>query len=75
MPKSKSRKKPAVHHIPRTKEIEVKSPKWYVVTMTALMVIGVFSVLAYYIFGTDVWFLRGGLLGIAAGFIMTVNWN
>lgn len=75
MPKSKGRKKAVVHQIPRTKEVEVESPKWYVVTMTSLLVVGVLAVLAYYIFGLNVWSLRGGLLGIAVGFIMTVNWH
>lgn len=76
MPESKSRKKKSnVTHVPRTKEIEVESPKWYVITMAALGVIGVLAVLGYYIFSLDVWFLRGGLLSIAIGFIMTVNWH
>lgn len=75
MPKSKGRKKAAVHQIPRAKEVEVESPKWYVYTMTGLMVVGVIGVLAYYIFTLNPWSLRGGLLAIAIGFIMTVNWH
>lgn len=75
MPKSKGRKKAVVHQIPRAKEAEVESPKWYVITMTSLMVVGVLAVLAYYIFSLNPWSLRGGLLAIAVGFIMTVNWH
>ena len=43
--------------------------------MTGLMVVGVIAVLAYYIFSLNPWSLRGGLLAIAIGFIMTVNWH
>jgi 1,4-dihydroxy-2-naphthoate octaprenyltransferase len=75
MPKSKGRKKAVVHQIPRAKEVEVESPKWYVYTMTSLMVVGVLAVLAYYIFSLNPWALRLGLVGIAVGFIMTVNWH
>ena len=75
MPKSKGRKKAVVHQIPRAREIEVESPKWYVITMTGLMVVGVIAVLAYYIFSLSPWSLRGGLLAIAIGFIMTINWH
>lgn len=75
MPKSKSRKKQAVRQIPRTKEIEVESPKWYVYLMVALMSLGVVSVLAYYIFELGRGFLVAGLIGIAAGFLMTTNWH
>ncbi len=75
MPKSKGRKKAVVHQIPRAKEVEVESPKWYVYTMTGLMVIGVLAVLGYYIFSLNPWALRLGLVGIAVGFIMTVNWH
>ena len=75
MPKSKGRKKAVVHQIPRAKEVEVESPRWYVITMTGLLVVGVLAVLAYYIFSLNPWSLRGGLLAIAVGFIMTVNWH
>jgi hypothetical protein len=43
--------------------------------MTGLLVVGVVAVLAYYIFSLTPWSLRGGLLAIAIGFIMTVNWH
>ena len=51
------------------------SPTWYVATMAGLMVVGVLLVLARFIFGLDQLWLVGGLVLIAAGFMMTTNYR
>ncbi|NOY56763.1 MAG: cell division protein CrgA [Actinobacteria bacterium] len=80
MPKSKTRKKkrqPAAHGpahpAPKRKP---PSPQWYVITMFALMAIGVVLVILNYIFsffgGWGLWF---GLAALAGGFFMTTNYR
>ena len=82
MPKSKVRKKknrpgrPTPPSTPASK-IKGESPIWYVGTMFGLMGLGVVLVVLNYVF-TDVfggWGLWVGLLGIAAGFLMTTNYR
>ncbi|MDH4118383.1 MAG: cell division protein CrgA [Acidimicrobiia bacterium] len=51
------------------------SPTWYVVTMTALMAIGVVMVVARFVFSMDQWVTLAGLGLIAVGFLMTTNYR
>jgi hypothetical protein len=51
------------------------SPTWYVVTMFGLMGLGVLAVVARYVFNLDYLFLIGGLVALAAGFLMTTNYR
>ncbi len=51
------------------------SPTWYVVVMAGLMVIGVILVLVRFVFQLDQLVLVGGLVAIAAGFLMTTNYR
>ena len=55
------------------------SPTWYVVTMFALMGLGVVLILANYINllpgSPDNMWLMVGLAGIAGGFAMTLNYR
>lgn len=83
MPKSKVRKKKKSQPgrpTPPTKaasKVKGESPTWYVVTMFGLMGLGVLLVVLNYVI-TDVfggWGLWAGLLGIAAGFLMTTNYR
>jgi hypothetical protein len=82
MPKSKVRKNrktrrgPTPPSTPASK-VKGESPIWYVVTMFALMGLGVLLVVLNYVF-TDVfggWGLWVGLVAIAAGFLMTTNYR
>jgi hypothetical protein len=53
------------------------SPRWYVITMFASMGLGVLLVILNYVF-TDIfggWGLWVGLVGLAAGFMMTTNYR
>jgi|FLYL01.1.fsa_nt_gi 1,4-dihydroxy-2-naphthoate octaprenyltransferase len=79
MPESK-RRKPRKPSRPRqTVATAVKdkppSPTWYVVTMTALMTVGVLLVLARFVFQLEPLVLIVGLVAIAAGFLMTTNYR
>lgn len=82
MPKSKVRKKkkqPGRPTPPSTPASKVKgeSPIWYVAIMFGLMGLGVVLVVLNYVL-TDTfggWGLWVGLLGIAAGFLMTTNYR
>lgn len=51
------------------------SPTWYVVVMAGLMVVGVILVLVRFVFQLDQLVLVGGLVAIAAGFLMTTNYR
>ncbi|MDH3308594.1 MAG: cell division protein CrgA [Acidimicrobiia bacterium] len=75
MPVSKGRKKPTVNRTPRKEAEHAESPAWYVWTMFGLMALGVVLVIVYYFFALDRLFLLGGLVGIAAGFMMTTNYH
>ncbi|GBD85606.1 putative septation inhibitor protein [bacterium BMS3Abin02] len=80
MPKSKTRKKkrqveshgPA-HPAPKRKP---PSPRWYVITMFALMGLGVVLVVLNYVFPLfGGWGLWIGLVAIAGGFLMTTSYR
>lgn len=51
------------------------SPTWYVALMAGLMVLGVVLVLLRFVFDWDQMVLVGGLVAIAAGFLMTTNYR
>jgi hypothetical protein len=51
------------------------SPTWYVALMSGLMGFGVLAVLARFIFDWNQFWLIGGLIAIAAGFLMTTNFR
>ena len=79
MPKSKGRRKPkrVVHTPPPPKEVKV-SPTWYVATLFSLMAIGVIIIILNYIDlmpGEALNWLYVGLLCIAVGFVMTLNYH
>lgn len=82
MPESKRRKtkkprRPPTPRLTATALIKEKgaSPTWYVVLMVALMTVGLVLVLARFVFQLPQYWLIGGLVGIAAGFIMTTNYR
>jgi Cell division protein CrgA len=80
MPESKTRKKKGARPqqpyraTPSAKK-KPPSPTWYVVTMFGLMGIGVLAVVARYVFQLDYLVLIGGLVALAAGFLMTTNYR
>jgi hypothetical protein len=55
------------------------SPRWYVVLMSALMIIGVLLIVLNYLTllpgSVSRWYLWSGLGLIGAGFLMTTNYN
>ena len=80
MPESKRRKpKRSTSTLPKTAGAEAKSkppsPTWYVVLMAGLLGVGLLAVLARFIFQWPQYFLIGGFLMIAAGFIMATNYR
>ncbi len=80
MPKSKVRKKRNPRPTPPSKasgKVKGESPTWYVITMFGLMGVGVLLVVLNYVFTTVFggWGLWVGLVGIAAGFLMTTNYR
>ncbi len=84
MPVSKGRRKAIRRPTPPSKPVSSAvlkgpSPMWYVVTMFALMGLGVLLILANYINllpgGTSNTWLMVGLAGIAVGFGMTLNYR
>lgn len=84
MPKSKGRKKANRRPTPPKKRQEVSkkqppSPTWYVVIMWGLMGVGILVILINYMGllpgGTSNAYLVAGLLGIAIGFAMTLNYR
>lgn len=77
MPESK-RRKPKSHPSGQTAastRAKDPSPNWYVAVMAGLMVVGVALVLVRFIFSLDQLVLIGGLVAIAAGFMMTTNYR
>lgn len=84
MPKSKGRKKAKRRPTPpkkRQEEAKKKppSPTWYVVLMWGLMGVGILVILINYMGilpgGTSNIYLVSGLVGIAIGFAMTLNYR
>mgnify|MGYP001171440082 CR=1 FL=1 len=77
MPESKRRKPKKTNHPAAAVPAKAKlpSPRWYVVTMAALMVVGVVAVIARFVFELDQYVTIGGLVLIAAGFFMTTNYR
>lgn len=83
MPKSKGRKKAKRRPPPPPKQDPIKakgpSPTWYVALMFGLMAVGGLIIILNYMGvlpgGTDSWYLIAGLVGIAAGFGMTLNYR
>jgi hypothetical protein len=79
MPESKRRKPKSRPQSQRAAEAAVKakepSPTWYVVVMAGLMIVGVAIVLLRFVFEWDQTVMIGGLLAIAAGFLMTTNYR
>ncbi|NIA24016.1 MAG: cell division protein CrgA [Gammaproteobacteria bacterium] len=80
MPKSKNRKKKrqSQSHGPARPAPKRKppSPQWYVITMFALMGLGVLLVVLNYIFVFfGGWGLWVGLAALAGGFFMTTNYR
>jgi hypothetical protein len=80
MPESKTRKKkgarpPQPYRATPSAKRKSPSPTWYVVTMFGLMGIGVLAVVARYVFQLDYLVLIGGLVALAAGFLMTTNYR
>ena len=83
MPESKGRRKSKTVRRPTPPKSAVaarerdsrESPQWYVVTMFALMALGVVLVVVRYVFETDQWLLLAGLGSIGVGFMMTTNYH
>ena len=82
MPESKRRKpkrnvSPAASAAVAATKAKAKepSPTWYVALMSSLMGLGVLAVLARFIFQWNQFWLIGGLVAIAAGFLMTTNFR
>ena len=81
MPESKRRKtkKTVRPRVPPTAVAVAKakgpSPTWYVVLMAGLMGAGVLGVIARFVWELPQYFLFGGLVAIAAGFLMTTNYR
>ncbi|MFZ0626052.1 MAG: cell division protein CrgA [Acidimicrobiia bacterium] len=79
MPESKRRKPKSAPVSAASTAAEARSkepsPTWYVVVMAGLMVIGVIMVLVRFVFQLDQLVLVGGLVAIAAGFLMTTNYR
>ena len=81
MPQSKRRKtkKPRrPRPVPNTvaaAKAKGPSPTWYVALMAGLMAVGVLGVIARFVFQLPQLWLFGGLVAIAAGFLMTTNYR
>ena len=80
MPKSKGRRKPkrTEHTPPPPKDVKV-SPTWYIVLMSVLMALGVIIIILNYIdlmpFDDPINWLYVGLLSIAVGMVMLLNFH
>lgn len=81
MPESKRRKtkktarpRPVATAV-ATAKAKGPSPTWYVVLMAGLMGAGVLGVIARFVWELPQYFLFGGLVAIAAGFLMTTNYR
>jgi hypothetical protein len=76
MPESKRRKPKSRPQSPQAAvKAKEPSPTWYVVVMAGLMIVGVAMVLLRFVFEWDQTVMIGGLLAIAAGFLMTTNYR
>lgn len=80
MPESKRRKtkkstRPRLPSVAAATKTKGPSPTWYVALMAGLMGVGVLGVLARFIFQLPQYWLIGGLVAIAAGFLMTTNYR
>ena len=82
MPESKRRKtkKPSRPRVVAPSAVAVAkakgpSPTWYVVVMAGLMGAGVLGVIARFVWQLPQYWLFGGLVAIAAGFLMTTNYR
>jgi uncharacterized membrane protein HdeD (DUF308 family) len=79
MPESKRRKPKQSPQSVRAMQAAARakdpSPTWYVALMAGLMVLGVVLVLIRFILQLDQLVLVGGLVAIAAGFLMTTNYR
>lgn len=80
MPESKRRKtkkstRPRLAPVAAATKTKGPSPTWYVALMAGLMGLGVLAVLARFIFQLPQYWLIGGLVAIAAGFLMTTNYR
>lgn len=81
MPESKRRKtkKSARPRVAPTAVAVAKakgpSPTWYVVLMAGLMGAGVLGVISRFVWELPQYWLFGGLVAIAAGFLMTTNYR
>jgi hypothetical protein len=80
MPESKRRKtrsRPPSRPVTAAAAVRAKgpSPTWYVALMAGLMGVGVVGVLARFVFQLPQFWLIGGLVAIAAGFLMTTNYR
>lgn len=79
MPESKRRKPKNRPQSAKALEASAKakdpSPTWYVALMAGLMVVGVILVLLRFVLDLDQTVLIGGLVAIAAGFLMTTNYR
>jgi hypothetical protein len=51
------------------------SPTWYIAVMAGFMGVGLLAVMARFIFQLSQYWLIGGLLAIAAGFLMTTKYR
>lgn len=71
-PKNRPRSQQAIEAAAKEKD---PSPTWFVAVMAGLMVVGVLLVLVRFIFELDQLVLIGGLVAIAAGFLMTTNYR
>ena len=60
-------------------DISGPSPKWFVITMSSLMIIGVLLIVLNYLTllpgSVSRWYLWSGLGCIGAGFLMTTKYN
>jgi len=81
MPESKRRKTkkptrpPVSASAVATAKTKGPSPTWYVALMAGLMGVGVLGVIARFVWQLPQYWLFGGLLAIAAGFLMTTNYR
>ena len=81
MPESKRRKPKKSSRPPlgatavATAKAKGPSPTWYVALMAGLMAVGVLGVIARFAFQLPQYWLFGGLIAIAAGFLMTTNYR
>jgi hypothetical protein len=74
-PKKSSRNRPPLAAASATAKAKGPSPAWYVRLMVGLMGAGLVAVVARFVFQLPQYWLIGGLVAIAAGFIMTTNFR